>query len=268
MTAGERAHSPSSWTRGGPHGHHERSLHAVATCTIRDVTIRSPVVGNQPFRVYPWPSICRGANVNPAALERHVDCYYSGVRADGSANKTTCARWCRGVPPSVVKYRGTLVGMYGPNHCYRIYIRLYTIGIAHQRYCKRIIRKISLCVSTCNFHMHSHAHSIIVSWFRWSLKCIYAQKVYDRKDKKGNDTLDADFVMENSSYCWSWILAIYRYKLQDVILLLTLTYILWEVTCMLNHIRKLSTLFVAASLLNVDERCGVKLTLTSYYKLY
>lgn len=40
-------------TRGGPHGHHERSLHAAATCTIRDVTIRSPVVGNQPFRVYP-----------------------------------------------------------------------------------------------------------------------------------------------------------------------------------------------------------------------
>ncbi|KAL0124186.1 hypothetical protein PUN28_006191 [Cardiocondyla obscurior] len=48
----------------------------------------------------------------------------------------------------------------------------------------------------------------------------------------------------------------------NVIPLLTLTYILWEVTCMLNHIRKLSTLFAAASLLNARERRGVKPTLT------
>lgn len=33
----------------------ERSLHAVATCTIRDVTIRSPVVGNQPYASIPDP---------------------------------------------------------------------------------------------------------------------------------------------------------------------------------------------------------------------
>jgi len=37
---------------------------------------------------------------------------------------------------------------------------------------------------------------------------------------------------------------------------------------MLNHIRKLSTLFVGTHHLNVYERCGIKLTLTSYYKSY
>lgn len=49
----DRSRGRARQTRGGPHDHHERSLHAAATCTIRDVTIRSPVVGNQPFRVYP-----------------------------------------------------------------------------------------------------------------------------------------------------------------------------------------------------------------------
>lgn len=116
-----------------PTAHHERSLHAAATCTIRDVTIRSPVVGNQPFRVYPWPSICRGANVNPAAVERHVHCYYYGARG-GSANKTIVG--VATVPPSLVNCRNVSGHVVGPNYYYRIYVWLRVIGIAHQRHCK------------------------------------------------------------------------------------------------------------------------------------
>lgn len=88
-----------------PTGHHERSLHAAATCTIRGVTIRSPVVGNQPFRVYPWPSICRGANVNPAAVaaKRHAHCYYSARAVVARIKRSARALVSRDVPPSVVK---------------------------------------------------------------------------------------------------------------------------------------------------------------------
>lgn len=121
-----RARAQSSYTRGGPRGHHERSLHAAATCTIRDVTIRSPVVGNQPFRVYPWPSICRGANVNPAAVERHVHCYYSA-----RANKTiACARVGVAACHRLLLSTGTLVGMYEPNYYYRIYTWLYIWSVS------------------------------------------------------------------------------------------------------------------------------------------